>query len=172
MYSFITFYPFTAAFSLYEHVLACTSPDDCEDDILDLEDVGEALSVASARRTNLVPFAKTINALNRVSRTLQDERRRQNSTREHGIPNIGPVEGMNVPSTYGAFQNLMATELPDFDSSTFNFIPDLSTNLDGDFYPQSFVRALENDFIGRHWHSNWWDLNGGMDAEMNVVSER
>lgn len=36
--------------------------------------------------------------------------------------------------------------------------------MDGDFEPFGFVRAMENDFMGRNWHEPWWDMNGDMDT--------
>lgn len=169
---FITFYPFTAAFSLYEHVLACTEPDDCEDDIKSLEDVGAAMSEACGRRQNLVPFSKTINALNKVSRTLQDERRRERRMKEQEGNNQHPSVGFNLPpNSFDAFQNLMASELPNFNSSVFSSFPDLNLSLDGDFQPQGFVRALENDFIGRNWRDDWWDLGGSAGSGLNMMPE-
>ncbi|KAH9865699.1 hypothetical protein J1614_009286 [Plenodomus biglobosus] len=169
---FITFYPFTAAFSLYEHVLACTEPDDCEDDIKSLEDVGAAMSEACGRRQNLVPFSKTINALNKVSRTLQDERRRERLMKEQGSNNQHPSVGFNLPpNSLDTFQNLMASELPNFNPSVFSSFPDLNLNLDGDFQPQGFVRALENDFIGRNWRDDWWDLGGSAGSGLSMMPE-
>ncbi|KAI8936434.1 hypothetical protein NX059_006841 [Plenodomus lindquistii] len=170
---FITFYPFTAAFSLYEHVLACTEPDDCEDDIKSLEEVGTAMSESSVYRSNLKPFSKTINALNKVSRTIQDERRREHRVREQGGSHQDPAMGFNLPAnSFDAFQNLMASELLEFDSSAFSAMPDLNVNLHGDFQPQDFVRALETDFIGRNWHGDWWDLGGNATSDMTVMPER
>ncbi|KAF2856144.1 hypothetical protein T440DRAFT_99182 [Plenodomus tracheiphilus IPT5] len=169
---FITFYPFTAAFSLYEHILACTEPDDCEDDIKVLEAVGAAMSEACRRRSNLVPFSRTINALNKVSRTLQDERRKDRSTDDQGRSHRSPSVSMTLPlTTFDTFQNLMASELPDFDASAFSSVPDLNMNLDGDFHPHGFVRALENDFIGRNWRGDWWDLGGSAGSGLDMMPE-
>lgn len=173
IFSFITFYPFCAAFSLYEHVLACSDPDDCEDDIKSLENVGFAMAETSARRLNLSPFAKTITALNKVSRTLQDERRRVKGMNELGLSRTQPVAGLNLPpTTLDTFQNLVASELPHFDPSAFTLGSDFPMNLEGEFRAQGFVRALENDFIGRNWQNSWWDLSGGVEEVMAEITDR
>ena len=83
--SFITFYPFCVVFTLYEYILACPNPEDCESDIVGLENIGLAMTEACVTSKDLAPFAKTINALNRVSRTLQEERRKNmTATRSTG----------------------------------------------------------------------------------------
>ncbi|EAT85836.2 hypothetical protein SNOG_07185 [Parastagonospora nodorum SN15] len=73
---FISFYPFCAVFALYENILACADPSDCEQDVQLLEAIGETMNEASAKRTDFSPFAATINALNQVTRSFQNERRR------------------------------------------------------------------------------------------------
>lgn len=169
--SFITFYPFCAVFSLYEYVLACTNPEDCEDDIRSLEGLGKAMAQACELRQDFLPFVKTVNALNKVTRSLQDERRREKSTTGIGAMSEGsqmPLQGDNLPimATFDNFQNLVASELPQFDATSFPSLPDFPMTLDGDFHPLGFVRALENDFQNRNWHDNWWDLSGGAGGSM------
>ncbi|CAO2650629.1 Nn.00g019210.m01.CDS01 [Neocucurbitaria sp. VM-36] len=172
---FITFYPFCAVFSLYEYVLACTNPDDCEDDIRSLENIGTAMAQACAVRQDFLPFAKTVNALNKVSRSLQDERRKDQSI--DGINEMSeatqlPPHGVHLPTaTFDNFQDLVASELPQFDATSFPSLPDFPMTLDGDFHPLGFVRALENDFQNRNWHDNWWDLSGGAGEGMTGTSE-
>jgi hypothetical protein len=107
----MTFYPFCVVFTLYAHVLACTNPDNCEGDIQALENIGAAMTDVSTQRPDFVPFAKTINALNRVSRTLQDERRRGAALAETKAPGHSAMDDPNIPwSSYDTFQDLVATE--------------------------------------------------------------
>jgi hypothetical protein len=142
-------------------VLACTDPDDCESDIQALEKIGVAMSQTSTQREDSVPFAKTINALNRVSRTLQDERRKATALDRTGDTGYNAMQESSMPpSSYDTFQDLVANELPDFDMSAFS-LPDYPTNVEGDFQPLGFFRALENDFVARNWQPDWWDLSGG-----------
>ncbi|KAL1791849.1 hypothetical protein ACET3X_009600 [Alternaria dauci] len=166
---FITLYPFCVVFTLYEHILACNKPEDCESDIQILENIGAAMAQSSTQRRDLVPFERTINALNRVSRTLQEERRKESTfteTREHF------AQEMNLPPTsFDTIQNLMASELPDIDMSTFLSMPDYTTNLDGDFQSLGFFRAIENDFVARNWQTDWWDLGGGADITMSQIPD-
>lgn len=83
---------------------------------------------ASAQRADFVPFARTIDALNKVSRTIQDERRK-------------------------AGEATMA----DFDMSAFASFSDFPVTFEDGNQPLGFVRALENDFTTRNWHEGWWD---------------
>jgi hypothetical protein len=159
-------------FTLYSHVLACTNPDDCESDIQALENIGIAMSQTSTQRQDFVPFAKTINALNRVSRTLQDERRKAMCLARTGNPGCNAAYEPNLPSSsYDTFQDLVANELPDFDMSAYS-LPDYPSNVEGDFQPLGFFRALENDFVTRNWQPDWWDLSGGIDESIPDIPER
>jgi hypothetical protein len=149
--SFISFFPFCAVFSLYEHILACTQPNDCEQDVQLLESIGATMEEASAQRTDFLPLARTINALNKVSRTFQDER--------HRTRNVDPVvRGISDP-------------IPEFDISAFASFPDFPFNLEDTTQPQEFFRALENDFTARNWHEGWWDVGTGFNTAMNGVAE-
>jgi hypothetical protein len=148
-------------FTLYAHVLACTNLENCESDIQALENIGVAMTQVSTQRQDFVPFAKTINALNRVSRTLQDERRRGAALAETRPPGYSAMNEPTAPSSnYDTFQDLVANELPDFDMSAYS-LPDYPTNIKGDFQPHGFFRALESDFVARNWQPDWWDLSGG-----------
>jgi len=154
-------------FTLYEHIVACTNPDDCESDIQSLETIGVAMAQSCAERQDLIPFAKTINALNRVSRSLQDERRRGPATVDSSD---SVAQGMNMPPTsFDTIQNLMASELPDIDMSAFSSMPDYTANMDGDFQSLGFLRGLENDFVTRNWQTDWWDLGGGGDGDISQM---
>ncbi|KAF2032544.1 hypothetical protein EK21DRAFT_98927 [Setomelanomma holmii] len=133
---FISFYPFCAVFTLYEHVLACSDPDDCEEDVHILERIGAAMEETSAQRVDFLPFARTINALNKVSRSIQDERQRMQAS--------GGIAGeINV--------------MPEFDAAAFASFPDFPFNFDDPAQPHGFVRALESDFMARNWSEGWWD---------------
>ena len=123
---------------------------------------------ACSQRGEMMPFAKTINALNRVSRTLQEERRRE-AIPNHAVDAGLTAQGMNIPPTsFDAIQNLVATELPDFDMSTVS-IPEYPADVGSDFQSLGFFRALENDFVARNWQNDWWDLSGGVDADMDQM---
>jgi hypothetical protein len=153
-------------------VLACTNPDDCESDIQALENIGVAMSQTSTQRQDFVPFAKTINALNKVSRTLQDERRKAVSLNGTSNPGYNDIREPNLPSSsYDTFQDLVANELPDFDMSAFS-LPNYPSNVEGDFQPLGFFRALENDFVTRNWQPDWWDLSGGVIEGMADIPGR
>ncbi|KAH9870510.1 hypothetical protein IAQ61_005986 [Plenodomus lingam] len=172
---FITFYPFTAAFSLYEYILACTHPQDCESDIQSLEAIGTAMTEASTNRHTISPFSNTINALNKVSRSLQDERYRQRRTHSGQQGGRQDCEvGLSLPpNSFDTFQNLMARDAQ-FNASVFESMPGLNGCVEGGFQPQGFVRALEHDFLGRNWRDGWWDVDGvaGAGAGLDVGVER
>lgn len=127
----------------------------------------------SAARRGFVPFATTVNAMNRVSRSLQEERRRA----KHGVTmrsgDYSSPQGLNLPSAnFDTLQNLVASELDQFDPATITALPDFPMNVDGDFHPLGFVRALENDFQSRSWHDTWWDFNGGPSEGMSGLDEK
>lgn len=155
----MNFYPFCAVFILYEHIMACTNPDDCEEDIHQLERVADVMDHTSKTiRAELKPFTKTIKALNRVSRTMQDSRR-------SGRP-VSPEQQPAGSSVIQQDPNNLNPNMyiPYLDPSAFDMIPDFPFTTDGDPDPLGFVRAMENDFMGRNWNENWWDLGGGMDS--------
>lgn len=166
-HSFILFYPFCAVFTLYEHIVACTDPDECEADVRQLEHIGDAMEHTSTTiRSDLKPFAKTIKALNKVSRTIQDGRRNKRPLAAEGQP-------MNPGNTQQQTGNISITgTLSDIDPSAFDVFPDFPMTMDGDPDPLGYVRAMENDFIGRNWHENWWDMGGSMDNSMPYMPGR
>ena len=161
-HSFILFYPFCAVFTLYEYIIACTDPDECEEDVRQLEQIADAMEHTSQTiRLDLKPFAKTIKALKKVSRTIQDSRRKRplSADSNPAITSSGQTQPDNV--------NIMA--ISDLDPSAFDTFPDFPMTMDGDPDPLGFVRAMENDFIGRNWHENWWDMGGSLDNGMNYM---
>ncbi|KAF3043150.1 hypothetical protein E8E12_004905 [Didymella heteroderae] len=159
---FILFYPFCAVFTLYEYIIACTNPDECEEDVRQLEQIAEAMEHTSQTiRPDLEPFTKTIKALNKVSRTIQDSRRKR--------PLSADGHPANMSSRQTQPDNLNTLSIPDLDPSAFDTFPDFPMTMDGDPDPLGFVRAMESDFIGRNWHENWWDTSGGLDTGMNYM---
>ncbi|KAI0606097.1 Fungal-trans domain-containing protein [Pyrenophora tritici-repentis] len=109
---FMTFFPFCAIFTLYEHIIACLEPEECDSDIQALENMGLAMAQISTERPGFVPFAKTIDALNKVSRILLEERRLARTTDVVRQVDSGAMEGVDLPwAGFDAFQNLVATEL-------------------------------------------------------------
>jgi hypothetical protein len=126
------------------------------------------MAQVSSQHQDFMPFAKTINALNKVSRTLQDERRKEKTMNEAGQG--GTEQGMGLPSTsFDAFHNLVASELLDLDTSAFSSLPDYPADLEGENYPFGFVRALENDFVARNWQADWWDQGRGVNDGMDEI---
>lgn len=126
--------------------MACANPEDCEQDIQLLERVGATMAEASALRSDFVPFARTINALNKVSRTIQDERRKEGG---HGDDATGAT---------GATAHTM----PDFDMSAFASFSEFPSNFEDSNQPLGFIRALENDFTSRNWSEGWWDVGADL----------
>ncbi|KAF2746452.1 hypothetical protein M011DRAFT_468543 [Sporormia fimetaria CBS 119925] len=74
-FHFISFYSFCVVFTLYEHIVGCTNPDDCEEDLQALEGVAGVMNRACEINFDFKPHFNTINALNKVSRSMQDVRR-------------------------------------------------------------------------------------------------
>ncbi|USP74175.1 uncharacterized protein yc1106_01449 [Curvularia clavata] len=168
---FISLYPFCVVFTLYEHILASYNPEDCEGDIQTLESIGVAVNKACAQRRDMIPFAKTIDALNRVSRTLQDERRKEMTPSLTNRVGYTGTQGLNLmPTSFDTVQNLVATELPDFDMSNFS-VPTYLPDTESDFQSLGLFRALENEFVARNWQGNWWDLSGSVDERVGQTPE-
>lgn len=142
--------------------MACTDPDDCEEDLHQLERLADAMEQSGKTfHSDLKPFTKTIKALNKVSRTMQDSRRRRPFS-PAGPP--GDITGtQQQPSNVNT--NFV---MPDLDPLAFDAIPDFPMTLDGDPDPLGFVRAMESDFIGRNWNEDWWDTGGGVDSDMGT----
>lgn len=162
-HSFILFYPFCAVFTLYEYIIACTDPDECEEDVRQLEHIADAMEHTSQTiRPDLKPFAKTIKALNRVSRTIQDSRRKSPMS----------TDGRPGHTSHGQIQsdNLNIMGIPDLDPSAFETFPDFPMTMQGDPDPLGFVRAMENDLIGRNWHENWWDMGRGLENGISYMT--
>ncbi|UPX11036.1 uncharacterized protein EKO05_0001662 [Ascochyta rabiei] len=162
---FILFYPFCAFFTLYEYIVDCTNPEDCEADVRLLEQVGDAMEhTSTTARTDLKPFAETIKALNKVSRVIQDYRRNKRAP---------PAQLLSVDAN-DTQQQTDGTDhhmtIPDLDPSAFDTFPDFPMTMDGEPEPLSFVRAME-DFICRNWHESWWDMSGGMNNGMAYMSD-
>lgn len=147
--------------------MACTDPDECEADVRQLEHIGDAMEHASTTvHPDLKPFAKTIKALNKVSRTIQDGRRNKRPLSAEGQP-------VNSSDTQQQTGNISTNiTLSDFDPSAFDVFPDFPTTTDGDPDPLGFVRAMENDFIGRNWHENWWDTGDSINNSMFYTPSR
>lgn len=108
-------------------------------------------------------FAKTVNALNKASRTIQDVRREQTNSvsqdGQHRIPSLDEVHPTFNPFTIGTFQDL-ASAIPSFNTSVFSNGGDLAIDGAGGSY--GFMRALEHDFVGRNWNEAWWDMEGAL----------
>ena len=69
----------------------------------------------------------------------------------------------------GHTQPVDLNAIPDLDPSAFDTFPDFPMTMDGDPDPLGFVRAMENDFIGRNWHENWWGMGGSLDNDINYM---
>ncbi|KAF2120436.1 hypothetical protein BDV96DRAFT_266195 [Lophiotrema nucula] len=180
---FITFYPFCAIFSLYEHILACKEPDECEQDVISLEAIGRILTDVCSLQSDWVPISRTVSALNKVSRIIQESRRRQ------------PTQSTYLPSGQSPGQNALVNEqqpqlseqqhafadpnnltvpidetpplpFPLEDFSDLSFLQDFPMMMEGGFQPVGFVRALESDLIGRNWQQSRWDVSGDSSGDI------
>jgi hypothetical protein len=181
--SFISFYPFCAVFSLYTHILTSPDPAACDADLRALEAIAAAMTRTCSVRPNFVPFANTIAALNRVSRAIQDERLRlrcqQNqvttttTTAEATTGTADREGGGGGGSGRDPSDAAMLDALPAaFDMAAFQELASrplgsgqlaattAAAAAEGEMDPLGFVRALENDFIARNWHEDWWEMDG------------
>ena len=111
-------------------------------------------------RADLLPFTKTIQALNKVARTVQDSRTKMAKAQSARGSGVAPQQ----PDAFGT----AATLMPELDLSAFDTWPDFPMTMDGDPDPLGYVRALENDFIGRNWNGEWWDGSTSVDSGMDT----
>ena len=119
-----------------------------------LEEIGIMMSQVSTMRPPFVTLERTINALNKVARAVQNERRQRQATT---TPSADSTRVQ--PPTFDNFQDF-ASSIPNFDASTFESFGDFATEpwvSGGGFHPMGFVRAVETDFVGRDWNEHWWD---------------
>jgi hypothetical protein len=188
---FISFYPFCAVFTLYEHILASSSPLDCESDLESLESMETLLEQACTVHADLAPFSNIIKALNKVSRAMQDSRcygpTQSNTQSTTARAELNAADASNVthlrqtdsqtqqphiasplisPTMHmDSFQTLLAPMLDPNTSPNFAF-PVTNPGI-LDFEPFGFMRMLESDFIGRNWHETWWAMDGEVSNAFN-----
>ncbi|KAL2815262.1 hypothetical protein BDW59DRAFT_176193 [Aspergillus cavernicola] len=184
----VTFYPFCAFFTLYNHIISSTDPSEYEDDICALEKVVNIMTQLASVRSDFVPIADALGALNDVSRAVH-------SGRDPAItlqPNTQPLPPQSEQVLYPTVQ-----EFPPFESlqnlssvlplqtaedvrGTFGipfqlqnqiaFGSQLTVTAEPDLtradtvrtvsQPLDFVRAIENELIWRNWHESWWNSQG------------
>jgi hypothetical protein len=101
------------------------------------------MAEASTLRPDFVPFARTIHALNKVSRTIQDERRKA----------VHREDATGVPAPHA---------MPEFDFSAFASSSEIPFNFEDSNQPLGFIRALENDFTSRNRNEGWWDVGADL----------
>ncbi|RAL06949.1 uncharacterized protein BO97DRAFT_447210 [Aspergillus homomorphus CBS 101889] len=184
----LTFYPFSAFFTLYYHILSSTDPSEYENDLRTLEKVVNTMSAAAAIRPDLIPIADAVSALNDVSRAFH-------SGRHPDFTMICSTEALQPGSQeLGALNNQnefdpSAAEMPPFESLlnlTSVLSPQTADEIGGMFgvpfqlqshiteaggtrsaatrtvsQPLDFVRAVENELTWRNWHESWWNPPGG-----------
>lgn len=141
----------------------CTDPEDCEGDLRALETLGSVMTQASSLRTDFASMAKTINALNKVSRTFQDDRLKNTPTTARLLSNPDQQSnGFNPPaSTLSEFQ-------PPLSDTSQHAAAEISTfpEFTGDGYLEAldFVRSLETDLLEGNWHEELWNIDSGTNS--------
>lgn len=197
MRSLISFYPISAFFTLYYHILAHPDSEDCAEDIRSLEKLGSILKHIAKVQTEFIPISNAVNALNQISKTIQEHywRRKtpstttqiqtdtntnphtpitessqapftesqqhhqdQNQNQNNFLPRSGLTPGL---ADSGQIVNF-PTSIEDFAEFEATFPRNLSFGLNEGFQPMGYMKAVENEFIGRNWHESWWNNNGGI----------
>ena len=172
--SLLTFYPFCAFFILYYHILSCGNLDDCKDDIRALEKIGVILEHAIQVQTEFIPISNAVNALNRISKIIQEHRPapkpstiphmsqpqtaaavpQQQQPQQQTFPVSGPS---HAQQGYPQDVNLtIGTDIPQF--NFFGPSSDLPVSFGSEIQPMGYTRAIENQFVARNWHENWWNV--------------
>jgi LAS superfamily LD-carboxypeptidase LdcB len=163
-------------FSLYEHILASSNPETCEEDVQLLEQTAAAMKEACKIHAEYVPITNTILALNKVCRTTQESRQQRRSAstganREARGQALADLIHRASPSQtqlpiLNADSNLpisLASEDIARPESSLPFPQGLSLD-NNEFFSMDAMRALENEFTERNWHETWWDMDGDIDV--------
>jgi len=171
--SFFSFYPFVAVFSLYYHIVVVTDPEECEEDIRDLERLCDAVRRTAVDRQELTPVANALKVLNDVCRTLQDRKR----TGSYDIPSSTQASASSDTlgrriSLLGTLEQEQGGSIPGITLAAANIIPQSGETFpfSGDFgiplsqgisagNPLEYMRELESGFVDRNWHDDWWNID-------------
>jgi hypothetical protein len=181
------FYPFCAFFTLYYHILSSTDPSEYEEDICALEQVVKIMSQLSCVRTDFVPIAEAMGALNDVSRAVHSgkdpfqgvtlcqpsassEQRQQDipATTMHPFPPVESLQNLSSDLPLQSTDPNGTFGVPFQLQNQFTFDWDLPpADQQGAIRPDTartvsqpldFVRAIENELIWRNWHESWWNV--------------
>lgn len=183
---FISFYPFCAVFTLYEHILASPDPSSCDSDLDSLTSMETLLEQACTVHADLLPFSNIITALNKVARAMQHTRRNASQPQSQPQSELHPpLHPSTLPQTIphpplqptapplNILHTLLSPILDPYTSHLHGFAFPSDFNPSEDFQPLGLVRALESDFIGRNWHEDWWDMDGvGVGVEEEFGGSR
>lgn len=156
----LTFYPFCAFFALYYHILSCSNPEDCKEDIQILEEVGRVLESVKSLRSEIIPISNAVNALNHITKAIQENRIASAATKTtQPMPSIipsteYPPTQQNYPLGFDAMSGVDIPQINFLDSTL-----DLPVDLGEGFQPMEYTRAVENELVGRNWHENWWSIS-------------
>ena len=115
-------------------------------------------------------MSNTINALNKVSRTFHDDRKRNTPLPAPDSPTT--VEGHSHMQHQQASGFVLPTSIPNVSEAPR--MPQLQypapnaptfPEFTGDGYLDAldFVRSLETDFLERNWHEEWWTIDHSID---------
>ncbi|KAL1957006.1 hypothetical protein VTO42DRAFT_6495 [Malbranchea cinnamomea] len=162
----LTFYPFCAFFVLYYHILSCSRPEDCAEDIRALEKVGLVLEYTKSIKSEFVPISNAVNALNRISKIIQENRITLSAGKAHSEssfpqatlpeqPEPGPIS-MHQQNNICELNLTIGADVPQ--SNFLDPTTDLSVIFGEEIQPMWYMRAIENEFVGRNWHESWWDI--------------
>lgn len=140
-----------------------------------LEKIGVILEHAIQVQNEFIPIYNAVGALNRISKIIQENRSapkpsttqasrtlqaQTNTTMsQHQQPRHQAFSVSNPPHTQQYPQELnltIGTDVPQF-----NFLDpsaDLPVSFGSEIQPMGYTRAIENQFVARNWHENWWNF--------------
>lgn len=173
----IAFYPFRAVFSLYYHILSSSNPEEYKDDISRLERLAAVMATAGKTRSEYIPVANAVASLNHVAKHVQLTQTSQSPTRQwDGLwsPSTFQLQDQGFcvadsvvsqkaiscqPVTTADQQTHFAHWLPEFDGIQFATVQDFqhAAELES-FQPLEYMQAVENEFTGRDWGTEWWNV--------------
>lgn len=135
-----------------------------------LEKIGVILEHAIQVQNEFIPIYNAVSALNRISKIIQENRSapKPSTTRtlhaqtnatmpQHQQPHQQTFPVSDPPQGYPQELSLtIGTDVPQF-----NFLDpsaDLPVSFGSEIQPMGYTRAIEDQFVARNWHENWWNF--------------
>lgn len=132
-------------------MLCCQDADDCESDLVTLTQLVSQLEETCRLQPEFTPLWNALQALNKVSETIQQTRREAKAKKEADMLGVGNALD---PLPYQREQ--YPTQPNELSSLAMPWPNDLLDTINDEFQPYGLVRAMEDQISARNWHEDWW----------------